>query len=66
MNGQTTDMVETGIHSLQWSPQADYRDKVGLNLPGVVPDSGTKIVTAGVYTLISQQLDCSNISLLVQ
>eukprot|EP00956_Cyclotella_meneghiniana_P038295 scaffold151799_cov58-Cyclotella_meneghiniana.AAC.1 len=61
-------MVEIGIHSLQWSPQADYRVKVGLNSPSsAVPDSGTKIkiVTAGVYTLISQQLDCSNISLLV-
>eukprot|EP00956_Cyclotella_meneghiniana_P039139 scaffold166440_cov26-Cyclotella_meneghiniana.AAC.1 len=40
-------MVEIGIHSLQWSPQADYRVKVGLNLSTVVPDSGTKIVTAG-------------------
>eukprot|EP00956_Cyclotella_meneghiniana_P038296 scaffold151799_cov58-Cyclotella_meneghiniana.AAC.2 len=42
-------MVEIGIHSLQWSPQADYRHKVGLNLPGVVPHSGTTIVTAGTW-----------------
>ena len=56
-------MVEVGIHYLQWSPQADYRVKGGLNFDNLAPALRTKIVTTGVCTLISQQLDCSNISL---
>ena len=54
-----------GIHCNQGSPQADFCVTGGGKAGLVLPTFSTKIVCVGILTAISQQLNCSNVSLQV-
>ena len=59
------DKHKIGIHCHQGSPQADFWVTGGGKAGLVLPTFSTKIVCVGLLTAISQQLNCSNVSLQV-